>query len=354
MNVTLADIVGRLKAAGRIGADDVLSMRAQIYGAADKIEKDDLEALADLDTAAPDRPPEWGAFFAEAMTDYVVRQQVPEDYVDDGKADWTIALLSRGSGPTLDGGLEALARILDAATQAPDRLAAYGLDAAKARVIAKGRVEAEDVALLRRMVFAGAGESNIGVSREEADALFDVNDACKAAANDPAWADFFARCVGDYLTAVSPFHLAGRDEARHEEEWLEGKDSLGHFMSGMVKAPDVKGAFREVFHPFQDEEDEWKAAADLMETQEAAAAPVTDDEARWLVGRLSHGALSEAETRLLTFLKGQAAQISPLLHPLLDAAPDPAPEPAAAPGWDADEDLFEPAPVFGQRKVAGG
>ena len=36
------------------------------------------------------------------------------------------------------------------------------------------------------------------------------------------------------------------------------------------------------------------------------------------------------------------------------AAPDPAPEPAAAPGWDADEDLFEPAPVFGQRKVAGG
>ena len=112
MNPTLSDLVGRLKAAGHITAEDVLAMRAQVY-AAPQVAREDVEALIALDTSAHDFAPEWGGFVADAMVDYVVHQQDPQDYVDDAKAAW---LVSACAGPlTKDGGVEALVRVLEAA-----------------------------------------------------------------------------------------------------------------------------------------------------------------------------------------------------------------------------------------------
>src|SRR5262249_24422519 len=151
---------------------DVLSMRAQVYGAP-QVAREDVEALIALDGAADTRAPEWGGFLGDAMVDYVVRQADPADYVDNANAAW---LMGACAGPIAKaGGVEALVRVLEAAVDAPASLEAFVLQKAKAAVIAAGGIGAADVALLRRVVFASGSEGNVGVSREEADALFDID-----------------------------------------------------------------------------------------------------------------------------------------------------------------------------------
>jgi hypothetical protein len=335
MSSALTDLTQRLSAAGKVSAEDVLAMRAQVYGA-ETIAPDDMEALVALDAAAGTRTPEWGEFFAEAMVDFVVHQEDPPDYVDDAKAGWVMRVMAGPARP--DSSLEALARMLETANGAPAAFDAFALAKAKESFCAKGQMEAADVAMLRRLVFAGGGEGDVGVTREEADALFDVNNACRAGANDASWPDFFARAVGDSLIAASPFQLESREDAARDEAWQESPTRMGDFIKGMAKAPDFKGALREILHPDADLDDEWRSEDNRVEASEAAAAEITDEEARWLVGRLSQDALSEPEKRLIGFLKARASKVSDLLKPLFGALPN-------APAESAEEG----APVFGQR-----
>ena len=316
MNPALSDIARRVKAAGRITADDVLGMRGEVYGAPE-VAREDVEALIALDQTVSDAAPEWGAFIGDAMVDYVVRQQDPEDYVDDAKAAW---LASACAGPlTRQGGLEALVRVLETASNAPASLEAFVLGKVKAAVVATGRLSAEDVALIRRLVFAGASEGNIGVTREEADALFDIDAACGAGA-DPAWPPFFAQAIDDALTAVSPFHLETREDAARDEAWLASRPGVFDFFKQMVAKPDLHGAMDDIFHPYQGERREWEGVEAQAETDAAAAAPITDEEADWLLRRLGSGPLSAAGHALAERLKAQVPDASARLKPLIDAS----------------------------------
>lgn len=316
MSPAFSDIVDRLKGAGQITADDVLAMRREVYGAP-QVARDEVEALIALDASAHDCAPEWGAFVADVMVDYVVHQQDPEDYVDDAKAAW---LVSACAGPlTKDGGIEALVRVLEAASDAPQSLEAFVLGKVKAAMVAAGRLSADDVALLRRALFAGASEGNVGITREEADALFDIDAACGANA-DPSWPPFFAQAIDDALTAVSPFHVESRAEAQTDEAWLASRPGLFDFFKQVVAKPDLGGAMEDIFHPSDNERDEWRDADAQIDRDEAAAAPITDEEADWLVGRLNGAPLSAAARALLERLKTQASDAGGRLKPLIDAA----------------------------------
>ena len=336
MSSAFSDLIGRLKSAGRLGPEDVRALRAEVYGAP-RVTADDVEALAGLDATLTERPPaDWGEFLAEACVDYVVRQSEPEDYVDDAKARWLTTVFAAAESAAA---IEALTRVLETAAGAPESLERFVLAKAKDRAIANGRVSADDAGVLRRLVFASGGEGDLGVTREEADLLFDINEACRTGANDPAWDQLFAQAIADHLTAVSPFKLPSRERAASDEARLAGREPVGGFMAGMLKTPDVAGALREALHPLADEADEWRESEAQIETAEAAAAVITDDEARWLVGRLGSGALGAAERRLIETLRAQAPQASGLLQPLLGGGAAPA----------------EPVPgVFGHRKAAPG
>lgn len=315
MNAALADIVGRLKSSPTIAPDDVLAMRREVYGAA-FVSRDDAEALIALDGAGGQGSPEWAAFIADVLEDYVVRQQDPEGFVDAAKADW---LMRACAGPLrLQGGIEALVRVLERAEGRPPALAAFVLAKVRDGVIAAGRVDAGAVALLKRCIFAGGGEDNIGVTREEADALFDVDRGCGASADD-AWPAFFAQAIDDSLTAVSPFHLESRDDAARDQTWLASRPGLFDFFKAAAHKPDFHDALRDIFDPYGAERDEWRAADARMDADEAAAAPVTDDEAAWLVRRLSEGPLTSAGRALVARLKGEGAG-NAALKPLFDAA----------------------------------
>ena len=67
--------------------------------------------------------------------------------------------------------------------------------------------------------------------------------------------------------------------------------------------PDVRGAMHDILHPFSDEADEWRKVEAKMEVDEAEAAGITEEEAKWLVQRLGAGGLGEPEQRLIDLLK---------------------------------------------------
>jgi len=300
VNATLADLVGNLKAKGVIAPADVLLMRRAFYTPS-LIATEDVEALTELDRGAAERCPEWTDFFAGAVVDFVVHQQEPADYVDAAKSTWVMGVFA--GDPVCDAALEALIRIVEAAVTVPADLAAFILGKVKSAIAAAGCVDAVKVTQLKRLVFAGGGPGNVGVTRDEADALFDINDACKSGSNDDTWPDFFAKAVADSLTAVSPFKVESRDDAASDERWLSQRESPAAFLAGMAKAPDVRGAMHDILHPFADEADEWKEAEAEIESSESDAAAITEEEAAWLLGRLGPNGLGEPERRLIELLK---------------------------------------------------
>ena len=144
-----------------------------------------------------------------------------------------------------------------------------------------------------------------------------------------------------------------------DETWLDQKPTLGGFLGAMAAKLDVGGFARDVLDildPFRTEAHEWDGAEAAIERDEASAADITDDEARWLVGRLSQGRPNEAERELIAALKGQAGQVSPPLQP--GGAPaTPAERPAVAYEPAQPTSYATPAaaaPVFGHRKAAPG
>ena len=312
---TLADALAQLDGKPMLSADDALTLRRIFYGASQTVTADEAEALVKLNADAGDSAPEWRMLFIEALTDYVVRQEEPAGYVDEAKADWLIAAMSRDRCAK-DDEVEALIYVLEQADAAPPRYAAFVLETLKSQILgrtgAKG-VTAADVERLRRVLFAAGGESNVGVSRHEAEALFDLNDALRGAANDPAWSDFFVRAVANAVLYQATWQAPDAQTELGREAWLA--DTSFHL-------PNLKA----LLHPLRALKtpgvgQAWRAGVAADEAAEARAAQVTPDEAHWLTARIGKdGQTDPNEQALLRFLADNASSLDPELKTLVAAA----------------------------------
>ena len=322
--MTLAEALAALDAKASLTADDALTLRQIVYGDGVDVNQAEAETLFRLNADAGEISPEWSALFIEAMTDHIVRQQEPVGYVDEAKAQWLIGLVSARSKLRGDE-IEALLHVLEEADEVPATLAAFVLGVVRSmalwRLRTAGALTPLDVERLRRVIFAKGGESNVAVTREEAEALFDINDAQKSGASDPAWSDFFARAVGNAVLFVPVWQADAATERSHEA-WLA--DTSIHplqrlkaaFAGGDFQHGAAAEGFCDVFHMDFESADlnrlgEREVADEAME---AAAASVTADEAHWLVDRMGRTPGFDAgERELVAFLKDNASSIDPAL-----------------------------------------
>jgi hypothetical protein len=313
---TLAEALAQLDGKPMLSADDALTLRRILYGGATQVvAADEAEALVKLNADAGDTSPEWRMLFVEALTDYVVRQEEPAGYVNDAKADWLMAAMSRDRCAK-DDEVEALVYVLEQADRTPPRYAAFVLETLKSQILgrtgAKG-VTAADVERLRRVLFAAGGEGNVGVSQHEAEALFDLNDALRGATNDPAWSDFFVRAVANAVLYQATWQAPDAQTELGREAWLA--DTAFHL-------PNLKS----LLHPLQalatpTVGQAWRAGVDADEATEARASQVTGDEAHWLTARIGKdGQTDPNEQALLRFLADNASSLDPELKTLVAAA----------------------------------
>lgn len=308
MTVPFVRIACQAAAEGAISADDILALRRAGWddGALDPEEAD---AIFTLNDALAERGAEWTQFFVEAIGEFVVNGAPPRGYVSEDNAAWLIARIDRDG--RLDGmaELELLVRVLERALNAPASLKSYVLAQVERAVLTgtgptrgagelvAGNINATETQILRRVLFAPAGDGPASVSLAEAELLFRLKDAALGAANAPEWKRLFVQGVGNYLEGlVSSTAQIDRERAVElEAEMAQTESSVLGFLGRMAKSAPT--AFRTVYDgPVSPE------ARDRL-AELAAARAITAGEREWLDGHVeADGTVDEYEQALIDFL----------------------------------------------------
>ena len=271
-----------------------------------------------LNTACRIVSPEWVDYFVEIITDYIIHQQQPAGYVDEDKARWLMRWIDRDGQVDSLAELELLVRIIEVAVSVPLSLRDYTLRQIEAAVLtgegvtrrtglsvgigelSADGINATEVTLLRRVIFAMAGDGGLIVGRDEAEMLFRIKDATLTASNAPEWADLFVRAVGNHLMAHSSYQPLTRDEQQAQDAYLADTSvRLGRF---------AKRAFG------------LRVDGGLPHTTLAARERANDEDARrhseavlphekaWLTGQIqADGATDALEEALLAFIRRESA-----------------------------------------------
>ncbi|MEQ1864029.1 MAG: hypothetical protein ABL996_05185 [Micropepsaceae bacterium] len=327
----------QLHARGTIDAEHALQLRRLIY-VTGSVSRKNAEILFKLDAACSSKHPAFAELFVEALTDYFVWQTEPKGDVTPELAGFLV------DNVTADGHVESkteLALVLNVvhwSRRCPEQLLALVLEAVRQNVLLSrdtafganrphASIGAADVALLRKALYAPAGDGSLLVTRREADLLFALNEATATGTNDPEWRDFFVRAIGNHLTnPMAAPNIPDRDEAERRERWLNERGSISRLVHGIgeaLKRGDVP--VRSVF----EELDPHGAKAMVKDAQAEDRATrlrlsreaIDPAEAAWLAERiLRDGTIDENERALLAFLKKESPAIDPALKAVISRA----------------------------------
>lgn len=309
--MTLADALSHLDGKAMLDAQDALTLRKILYGATLSVTRAEIEALFKLNADAGSVSPEWRDLFVEATTDLVVHQQHPPGYLDEEQATWLINLVSSARSVREDQ-VEMLIHILEEAKRTPDSFSYFTLELVKNVALAsfrqQGRLDRRSIENLKRVIFAQGGERNVAVTRHEAEALFDINDALKGAEPDRFWREFFVHAVAASVLCDSGWEPDAKTELRNEQ-WLEDtsvhpfRQITSMFARKDTSGKEMREGLAQLLHwDFEDHAIEKLAFAERV--RQAKAATITDDENNWLMTRVGRtGGVDGNEHALLAYIR---------------------------------------------------
>jgi hypothetical protein len=198
------------------------------------ISRAEAEALLTLDRLQPDSTPLWRDFVATAIAGHIVAAE-PAGLLDGEKGEWLMCRVAPEGRLESALAFEAMLRAFERTRETAPRLSAFAIRQLCAacingegaligeRVHFSRTVDAEDAAMLHRMLVAAGGAEGRPVSREEAEALFDLHDATARSQNDTAFNDLFYRAIANYVLAASGHALEPRKEALSTEYVLSAR-----------------------------------------------------------------------------------------------------------------------------------
>jgi hypothetical protein len=288
----------------------IAALRHQVF-AEGLVAPSGMEALyAALARTGDEAPAAWQDLLSDALVSYALDQSIPAGYVSDALANRLFDRLSAGRARLSKPAFEALVSMIGLARAVPDHLAAFALAQLQASIIPPGSapraITGPDVEDLRRILYACSSEGFGFVTRSEAEVLFDLADLTAGQSNVPAFADLFARAIGNHLLGVKRHASPEVREALRRERWLDERQSLS-------------GGLRRVFSRaltcvisgdgFVDAAGGWLAqgAADAVLDHALAPGEMIDvEEAAWLRERLARSDPSNpAIVALRAFLQGE-------------------------------------------------
>lgn len=304
-----------------IDAADVARLRAEIFPDG-HVCRAEAERLLAMDGRAGSTCPEWTSFLVEAVTDHLVHQEVPAGYVSEANAEWLVAAATSARPATE---LEVLIAVLERARTSPASLSAHALGrVAEAvvdgvlrmpdgRTLVPGVIGKAEVDLLRRILHAFGGGAGIGISREEAEVLFDLNDRTAGAANHPEWTELFVKAMANFVMCASGWTPPTREEALRHETFLDDTSiDVAGFFRAMASAG-AKGIL-DAYRAPSGLEEAWRSRNAERAGAAAQAEAIDAGEAAWLVERISRdGTVHDNEKALLAFIGRE----SPLVHPAI-------------------------------------
>jgi hypothetical protein len=312
---------------GTITDAQTLELRRHLY-ADYKVSQEEAGWLFELNTTCAKQDKGWRVFFVEALSDFIVNQMHPAGYVSEANAKWLMAEIDADGKLESINELELLIAIFEIAKSVPESLSTYALNQVKAAVLSgegvlrsgktlqPNQVSDGDVEILRRILYAYGSSGNVGITKAEAEVLFDINDATSSADNHPSWPVLFSQAIANHLMMASGHTPVDRETALRREEWLNSADKAPEPVSFIAE---MVGALRSIYTMALDDQE--RAAGQRRKKLDAAiteSEKISQPEAAWLVARINRdGALSPAEQAVLTFIKQESPEIDPALEPLL-------------------------------------
>jgi len=211
---------------GKVDADEVEQIRTAIYAedgdegaAVSRAEADMLFDINDAVTGNADNDPGWTPLFIEGVTKHVLEDETSPGVIDDDESTYLIDRIGK-DGQCDSTELALLINITSKATSIPDALNNYTIENLKAAVSADGKIDADECKQIAAVIYGVGGFEGEGVSREEAELMFALNDLVSGADNAPEWTDLFVEAICKHVLEdeTSPGAI---DEA--EAEWLVSK-----------------------------------------------------------------------------------------------------------------------------------
>lgn len=296
-----------------IAAEDVLALRRCTFGDG-LVSRHEADILFHLDGSTTEKCAEWTSFFLEAMVDYVVNQEKPAGYVSEENARWLVEHIARDGFVRGDTELELLVRVLERSLRSPESLVAFALKQVALAVAGDAdeaaHIDESEVELVRRILFAFGGDGHAAVTRAEAEALVEINDATDERLNHPAWNDLFVKAIANFVLCASGYAPPPREEALRREAFFETVSlDIGGFFNRMVSGG--VGAIIGAYALETDLEQDWEERNRRAEAAARRAARVSEHEARWLAERIGGDNLRDNERALLAFLR----EAAPAAHP---------------------------------------
>lgn len=274
---------------------------------------------------------EWRDFFAEAMVAHMVEQAEPRGYISREDAAWFCSRILIDHKVHGETELETLIQLLEKATDSPQSLELQALNAVRDavlrgehKVLGNARLKPgvlgdPEVALLRRILYAKAAGRSEAISKEEAELLFDLNDATANEPNCPAWSALFVNAISNYLLVHSGYEPPSRERMKRVDLWLnQPGGGVRGFMRSMLEAPDA-ASFDIIGNAAAESpmEEYYRTRSYSEKKAQTAAEKVTAEEAKWLIDRINRdGALTLNEIALLHFLKESDIEMHPSMNVL--------------------------------------
>lgn len=281
-------------------------MRAEVW-ADGSVSAPEAEKLLEMNRSV-DPSAEWTNFFVEAISEFMLSQGEPRGYVTEDEATWLIRHVSQDGRVQTAAELELIVKLLEHADYAPASLRRFALSAIEQTVLTgegptrlsegvPGRIDDAEVALIRRLIFAPAGDGPAKVSAAEAEMLFRLKDATLGKDNSPEWKKLFVQGVANHLMAHQSYVPPSPAEELRREAPYQARP-FGHVLSrlgGEVASPNE-------FHDavFGEKQDK---AIHKFDAEVEADAQVTAGEADWLKRLYDQDSKrDELEQALLDFL----------------------------------------------------
>lgn len=286
----------------------------------------EAELLFKLNTNCQIKDPQWADLFIEGITDYIVFQERPQGYVTASNGHWLMDRVAKDGRIGSRTELDLVVNVLDKARWAPVSLAKFALEQVKYAVvtgcgplrsgldIGPGRITEGEVDLLRRVLYAFGGDGHVAITRDEADVLFDIDEAVEGSEPNAAWTDLFVKAVANVIMSTSGYSVPSREEALRQEASIDRREQASSVLAFLLSM--VTSNLESVKDAYHNQTAEERALAHLEHqrieiiTNEA----ITEAEAGWLANRLCRdGQLSPSEHALVSYLRNQGPSIHPVL-----------------------------------------
>ncbi len=305
--------------------DDILILKRVFYE--DGIAScDEANLLFSMNEVCSVQHADWPDFFVEAICDYLIFQELPRGYLTAANAHWLIDSVSTDGKIASKTEFDLVLNVLDKARWAPASLSKFALEQVKHAVVtgkgplrqgkhlAPGRISVGEVELLRRILYAFGSGGNVAVTRDEADTLFDIDEAVAGSLPNAAWTDLFVKAVANVMMSASGYAVPSREQALRQEADLQEDDSQASILSSLLSMVHANLLSMQADYHDQSVEERALVRLEHQRIEIITHEEIAEADPAWLVGRLGRGGrLSPSERALVAYLNHEGPRIHPTI-----------------------------------------